>query len=112
MLVLSFAASGGHNCASVGGTPFVYAQTDAGSFLMPAQCSHRGGPLHLATLDQEGGRLVCPWHGRSTSVSKALATAIPAVRRGNVVTAVFPEPPGTAYALEHRPMSAELTRTP
>ena len=51
MLVLTFAVEGVGNCAEVGGIPYVFARTTLGSFVFPAQCGHRGGPLHLAMLD-------------------------------------------------------------
>jgi nitrite reductase (NADH) small subunit len=110
MLVVTFAVSGRGNCATVADTPFVYARTEAGSFVLPARCPHRGGPLNLAALPRGGARVVCPWHERATSVTRMLRTGIPAVRRGDVVTAVFPERPDTVHHLEHRPMSEDLTR--
>ncbi|MET0763898.1 MAG: Rieske 2Fe-2S domain-containing protein [Blastococcus sp.] len=108
MLVVTFAVSGGGNCAIVGDAPYVYARTEAGSFVLPARCLHRGGPLNLAGLPGGSTRVVCPWHDRATSVTRLVRKGIPAVRRGDVVTAVFPEGPDTAHHLEHRPMSREL----
>lgn len=109
MLVVNFAVSGRHNCVSVAGAPYVYARTEQGSFVLPARCPHRGGPLHLATFDEpRGHRLVCPWHGRATSVTRAIKAGIPAVRRGDRVTAVLPADSGSPYDLEHRPLSPDL----
>jgi nitrite reductase (NADH) small subunit len=110
MLVLSLAVSGTGNCATVAGTPYVYARTELGSFVLPARCPHRGGPLHLAALEPGRARLVCPWHERATSVSRSLKAGIPAVRRGEVVTVVFPHDADAAYQVEHLPLSAELSR--
>jgi nitrite reductase (NADH) small subunit len=108
MLVLTFSAAGRNNCVTVAGTPYIYARTRLGSFLLSARCPHRGGPLHLATFEPAGTRLICPWHGRATSVTRALSMGIAVTRRGNVVTAVFPHPASTDYQINHRPVSPEL----
>lgn len=107
MLVVTFAVAGPHNCVDVGGTSYVYARTAQGSFVMPAGCPHRGGPLHLADLSPDGRRLVCPWHGGRNSLAR-IRQQIPAVRRGDTVTAVVPHPPDVEAATCHRPMSAAL----
>ncbi|SRR6266571_6390253 len=109
MFVLTFAAAGRGNCAEIEGVPYVFARTSLGSFVMPARCAHRGGPLHLGDLDERGTRLVCPWHGGHTSVARMIKTAVPAVRTGNTVTAVFPDPADSGRAVTYRPLSAALT---
>lgn len=108
MLVVRFSTTGTGNCAVVAGTPYVYVRVPAGSFVMRARCPHRGGPLHLAEPTPDSSRLVCPWHTRKTSVSR-LRREIPAVRRGNEVTAVFPGENDTEVVLEHRPLSKALS---
>jgi hypothetical protein len=105
---VTFSTAGAENCAVVADLPYVYVSTREGSFVMRAQCPHRGGPLHLATMAPEGGRLVCPWHSRKTSLSR-LRKEIPAVRRGDRVTAVFPGGSETDVRLEHRPCSEDLS---
>ncbi len=110
MLVLSFAVAGTRNSVRVGGVPYVYARTVLGSFVSPALCTHRGGPLHLATVDVGRSRLVCPWHGGSTSATRLRRRGIPAVRRGDTVTAVFPVPAEATAAVTHLPLSADLCR--
>lgn len=109
MPVVTFAVEGRGNCVVLGDTPYVYARTKLGSFVLSARCPHRGGPLHLAEFEPGGNRLICPWHERATSVTKALKAGIPAVRRGDRVTAVFPDD-GTPHAIEYRPLSAALSR--
>jgi nitrite reductase (NADH) small subunit len=108
VLVLTFQVDGRHNCATVDGAPYVYARTEQGSFLLPARCPHRGGPLHLATVEQGTGRLICPWHDRPTSTTRLRKSAPPAVRSGNKVTAVFAVGADASHQLEHRPRSAGL----
>ena len=107
MFVVRFSVAGRENCAVVAGTPYVYAHTDEGSFVMRAGCPHRGGPLNLAELTPEGNRLMCPWHSRKTSLSR-LRRQIPAVRSGTLVTAVFLGPPDTEVRLGHRLLSTDL----
>jgi nitrite reductase (NADH) small subunit len=111
MLVVRFARSGQRNCVVIAGAPFVYACTRLGSFVLPARCPHRGGPLHLADLEHDKPRLVCPWHGRRSSIGRCINRGIPTSRRGELITAVFPHPSGTAYTLEHRPLSPDLVMT-
>jgi hypothetical protein len=108
MLVVTFSATGKQNCVIVGGVPYIYARTRLGPFLMPAGCLHKGGPLHLASLERGGTCLVCPWHGRALPVTRMLRSGIPATRRGSVVTAVFAVPAGTGHEVGYRPVSADL----
>lgn len=109
MLVLTFRTGGAGNCVTVAGTPYVYARTVLGSFVLRARCAHRGGPLHLGRLDADRARLICPWHGRTTSVTAALRKGIPGVRRGEQVTAVFPVPPDEPHQVGYRPLSPDLS---
>jgi nitrite reductase (NADH) small subunit len=108
MPVVTFAVAGRNNCVVISGMPYVYARTRLGPFVLAARCPHRGGPLNLAEFDSGGTRLICPWHGRPTSVTKILKSGIPAVRCDDQVTAVFPGDAGTEYQLEHRPLSRSL----
>jgi nitrite reductase (NADH) small subunit len=109
MPVVTFMVSGRGNCVVIAGTPYVYARTELGSFVLAARCPHRGGPLNLAEFEPGGSRLICPWHGRPSSVTKALKAGIPMVRRGGQVTAIFPDDAGLEYHLEHRPMSPAIS---
>jgi nitrite reductase/ring-hydroxylating ferredoxin subunit len=109
VLVLSFSVEGAGNCVEIDGYPYVYARTALGSFVLPARCAHRGGPLHLAGLDAEHALLICPWHERATPLRKILRTGIPAVRNGTTVTAVFPLPGDEARLVTHRPLSPDLS---
>lgn len=108
---MSFNARGRQNCAETAAGTFVYARTEQGSFVLPASCPHRGGPLHLGTIDPASNRLVCPWHGRGTTVTRWMSQAVPAVRRENTVTAVLPTP-DPRYLRSHRPLSSDLDRVP
>jgi hypothetical protein len=100
--------AGQGNCAVIAGVPYVYVTVRGAGFVMRAQCPHRGGPLHLATLTADAAWLVCPWHGGKASVARRHGE-IPAVRAGDRVTAVFRDVPerGDAY-LEYRPLSPDL----
>lgn len=105
MAVVTFRASGRDNCVTVGGTPYMFVRTEHGSFVLPVRCPHRGGPLNLATLLPGQTRVVCPWHERITSVTKAIRKGIPAVRREQNVTAVLSAVEGATCEWEHRPVS-------
>ncbi|MFD9815721.1 Rieske 2Fe-2S domain-containing protein [Streptomyces sp. NPDC059080] len=107
MLVLTFAATGRGNCVEVDGTPYVYVRTASGSFVMRADCPHRGGPLHLAAEGPEGKSLICPWHERRTATVR-MRQRIPAVRTGRTVRAVLPHPPQAEVSHQHRPLSPAL----
>jgi hypothetical protein len=106
--VVNIAVTGRGNCAEIGRVPYVYASTEIGDFVLPARCPHRGGPLHLATVDAQGYRLVCPWHGRASSARRMVRHGLPAVRRGERVSIVFPGEAPDECAIVHRPLSADL----
>ncbi|MFI9200068.1 Rieske 2Fe-2S domain-containing protein [Streptomyces sp. NPDC053048] len=107
MPVVTFSVAGPGNCVEVAGTPFVYARTPEGSFVMPATCPHRGGPLHLAGVTPQRNRLVCPWHERKVSLSR-LRQEVPAVRSGDRVTAVITGPAEAEITWQHKPLSPDL----
>ena len=120
MSVVSFPVAGRGNCVVVAGTAYVYATVAGRGFVMSAGCPHRGGPLHLADVTPDASRLICPWHERKTSAAR-LRAAIPAVRTGDRVTAVFlDQRPARGRAAtaplcgetgrEHRPLSPALSR--
>ncbi|MBM9510083.1 Rieske 2Fe-2S domain-containing protein [Actinacidiphila acididurans] len=114
MLVVTFSATGAGNCVEVAGTPYVYARTrrdGSDGFVMGARCPHRGGPLHLASVSEDGARLVCPWHGGRVSLAR-LRRQVPAVRRGDTVTAVFAVPADTEATVRHVPVSDALCAAP
>lgn len=111
MLVLSFTVEGRGNSVVVDGAPYVFARTASGSFVLPSRCPHRGGPLQMATLDDSGRYLRCPWHERRTSVTRHRLVGLPAVRRGNAVTAVFPQDAGSPVEHVHVPV-APCLRSP
>lgn len=112
MHVVRVATAGLGNCAEVNRIPYVYASTELGKFVLPARCPHRGGPLHLATVAPGSHRLICPWHGRASSVTRAAQHGLPAVRRGNEVAIVFPGDASDECSITYRPLSADLRFTP
>ncbi|ASW53290.1 hypothetical protein CIK06_02475 [Plantactinospora sp. KBS50] len=107
---MTFTVEGRDNCVTAGVEAYMWARTAYGSFVLPVRCPHRGGPLNLANFEPGRTRLVCPWHGRATSVTKAIKAGVPAVRRGNRVTAVLPDTvKAEVCTTEHRPVSKVLS---
>jgi nitrite reductase/ring-hydroxylating ferredoxin subunit len=110
MVVVTFKASGADNCVTVAGTPYMYARTEHGSFVLPVRCPHRNGPLNLATMQPGATRLVCPWHERATSVTRAISKGIPAVRSGENVTTVLSSAEDSTCEWDHRPVSLAISQ--
>jgi hypothetical protein len=108
MHVVRIATAGRGNCAELNRVPYVYARTEVGAFVLPARCPHRGGPLHLATLEAQSYRLICPWHGGATSARRLARHGLPAVRRGDRVAIVFPGEPPDDCTVGYRPLSRDL----
>lgn len=97
MAVLTFDPSQG-NCLEVdGGKSWFLAETGDGSaHLLPTLCPHRGGPLHLGTLDAQGEAVRCPWHDNPVKVRWLQKQALPLIRRRNGLwTAIVPDSAGT-----------------
>ncbi|WP_437984365.1 Rieske (2Fe-2S) protein [Sorangium sp. So ce117] len=75
----------------VGEEPYFLLRIGRGRHLLcPSRCPHRGGPLHLGRRAGTNGALTCPWHDASFSPSTLARRAVPAVRRGDEIAAVFP----------------------
>jgi len=108
MHVVKIATAGQGNCAEINRIPYVYASTEFGDFVLPARCPHRGGPLHLAKVEAQSYRLICPWHGKANSAKHAVRRGLPAVRRGDRVSIVFPGDVLDETTIVHRPLSPDL----
>ncbi len=74
--------------------------------LVPARCPHRGGPLHLATVEHgaHGAVLVCPWHGTSLPFRALLRRAVATVRSGDIVHGVIDAPSGEEIVARRIPI--------
>lgn len=59
--------------------------------LIPSQCPHRGGPLHLGNASKCRAKLVCPWHDNAFPVSRLDAKGLPLVRTGTTIHLVVPQ---------------------
>ncbi|HEX9991928.1 MAG TPA: Rieske 2Fe-2S domain-containing protein [Acidimicrobiales bacterium] len=62
-----------------------------GPLLVDGTCSHRGGPLWLGEVIEDGDAVRCPWHERCTGTRVLKRKAVPLVVRGAKATAVLPE---------------------
>jgi nitrite reductase (NADH) small subunit len=61
-------------------------------YVLPSRCPHRGGPLHLGTIDPTGKSLICPWHDNTVSVRWLCTHALPLVKRqGGPWTVIAPD---------------------
>ena len=89
------------NWIEVGQRAFLVARDSAGvCHTIADKCPHRGGPLHLGSVDPSGAFVVCPWHHTKTRLSHLVARALPTVRGGERVTVVIgPEFEGTPHAI-------------
>ena len=50
------------NYLSVGDKEFFITKRDDKYTLLPAKCSHRGGPLFFAEKSEDNIFMICPWH--------------------------------------------------
>ncbi|MGF6097315.1 Rieske 2Fe-2S domain-containing protein [Pseudomonas sp. 18175] len=57
--------------------------------MLPTTCPHRGGPLHLAEMAEDGQRLICPWHANAYSICNLEKTSLPIVRVRDQISAVI-----------------------
>jgi nitrite reductase/ring-hydroxylating ferredoxin subunit/uncharacterized membrane protein len=47
----------------VRGVPVMLLRRGTDVTAMHDRCTHRGGPLHRGTVDEDAGTVTCPWHG-------------------------------------------------
>lgn len=91
----------------------LHRQADDSLWMLPARCSHRGGPLRLGTYDPERGAIVCPWHRLCTSTERLRRGALPLVRNGNRVVVVISESEGlTATVARKNLLRWDASRSP
>lgn len=59
--------------------------------LLPSQCPHRGGPLHLGVASACKAKVVCPWHDNAYAVARLEPKGLPVIRTGDTVSFVTHE---------------------
>ena len=86
------------NTVRVGEELYFRIERDTGASVIRSRCPHRGGPLHLGSVQDEGGveRLRCPWHGNQFLLSRLCARGVPTVQVGDKVLAYPPAAPGAS----------------
>ncbi len=95
MLVVEFNQEE-HNFLRVQEEPYFLLRTsDVGHVVTRDRCPHRGGPLHLGKWDCRTKSLTCPWHGACLTPMALARRAVPSVRAGSTITAIFPVPSDT-----------------
>jgi nitrite reductase/ring-hydroxylating ferredoxin subunit len=83
-------------------TYFLLVSETGHRMLVKGQCSHRGGPLHLACLDKAGQNLICPWHETRFGLKRLIATAMPMICIDEQATALLPVQPEAEAQLMRR----------
>jgi nitrite reductase (NADH) small subunit len=81
---------------------FFLMSLDNDLFLMRDNCPHRGGPLHLGSLDCKKGTIVCPWHEATVSIQRLQQHAVPCIRHRDMAVAVFPTVESTPIVAKRR----------
>ena len=107
----NFLIAGEHSGA---GKYFVWWTCGRRLLVLPDECPHRSGPLHLGEVNCPAGAITCPWHGMTWTEKALERRSIPAVISGNRLTAILdvdPETPVRSYktriiANEHAAESA------
>ncbi|WP_434605140.1 Rieske 2Fe-2S domain-containing protein [Pseudomonas sp. R1-7] len=59
--------------------------------LLPTECPHRGGPLHMGDVTQDGQSVICPWHDNAYKLCNLEKKSLPTVRVRNVISTVVGE---------------------
>ncbi|WP_158581380.1 Rieske 2Fe-2S domain-containing protein [Actinomadura spongiicola] len=89
-----------HNSVHIGDQTYFCLEREGRVHLIDSICPHRGGPLHLGTV--ESGRLRCPWHGNTFRVDRLCARSVPSIQRGDQIIAYPSVEPGSSASPSHR----------
>jgi nitrite reductase (NADH) small subunit len=79
------------NRVRAGKTDYFATDVNGRYALVPSQCPHRGGPLHLGNVSGCRAKLVCPWHDNAFPLSRLDAKGLPLVRTGATIHLVVPD---------------------
>ncbi|MBD8512882.1 Rieske 2Fe-2S domain-containing protein [Photobacterium sp. CAU 1568] len=63
---------------------------DGKVWVLPSECPHRGGPLHLGKQCEKTGAIVCPWHDNRISMHCIKRSSLPAISNKDLVHVVLP----------------------
>lgn len=74
------------NFMSVGDDEFFLYQIEDDFFMVPAQCPHRGGPLHLGCKVKDGYSITCPWHENTVKERFLMRSALEVKIKGSEVS--------------------------
>lgn len=78
------------NFIEIGGKRFLVLRAEGkGCHTIPANCPHRGGPLHLGEVEDGGRFIKCPWHKTRVSIPQLLRAGVPTASAGRRVSVVF-----------------------
>lgn len=79
---------GAFNRVQVAGKSYFSFERDGQYSIIPSECPHRGGPLHLGSRSACKARLVCPWHDQQYPHSLLERRGLPVVTRGEQINFV------------------------
>ena len=77
------------NALLIGEKRYFTLADESGLLILPSECPHRGGPLHLGKRSECGLRIVCPWHDNTYPVRSIARHALPAVARCGEVSIIM-----------------------
>ncbi|PQZ90817.1 MULTISPECIES: Rieske 2Fe-2S domain-containing protein [Pseudomonas] len=77
--------------------------------LLPTTCPHRGGPLYLGEIADDGQRLICPWHTNAYKVCDLEKKSLPSVRVRDQISIVIGDTECCTPSLKLTPYGAGLS---
>ncbi|WP_411185089.1 Rieske 2Fe-2S domain-containing protein [Photobacterium rosenbergii] len=90
MSVISFKLDEANRISSDTGGYFVkYTKQDNKYWVLPSECPHRSGPLHLGKQCRQTGAIVCPWHENRISMRCLKRNSMPVVVNRDTINIVF-----------------------
>lgn len=76
---------------AVGAEIYFLVRLPYSTHLLPTTCPHRGGPLHMGEMADDGQLLICPWHTSAYKVCNLEKKAPPVVRVRDQISAIIGE---------------------
>lgn len=97
--------NGSENMIAVGEKFFFFNQTDLDTQVLPVNCPHRNGPLHLGKMTEKGRVVTCPWHENKYSVCNLEKKALPSVKISDTINIVVSKSDEVRFWYEKLPVA-------